>query len=205
MRLVTTLWALLLAAPAAGGIAGAEFSGELGTLHNSDPTFDLFSSTDAMPSRGLRLGIAPVDRITVLAGWHHVGRGSVVEFEESDERFYSAFLADEFTLGAKLDAELGEWFYPYVSGNLMLIRGQMRFDDNDQIDFNANQLKASSLAPGLLGMAGTEFRVPQKDGPVTIAWHLEMGYGWVGRTTFEDFGDMKPGGFALRSGLGLRF
>src|SRR5690606_20493916 len=95
-RLVAGLGLMLaVSAPAAAGDGRlhGELSVELGTLANHDPAFDLFSKRDAMPSRGVRAGIALSDGISLVAGWHRVRRGATV-FDGAGQRLRTAFFAD---------------------------------------------------------------------------------------------------------------
>lgn len=195
---------LLVAAPAhADGIDG-EISLELGTLRNSDQAFDLFSENNAMPSRGVRLGLGLSDELTIVAGWHRVSRGATLYLGEGSE-IRSAFFADEFTLGPKLGKLLGDVAFPYVTTQAMAFRGVMKLDDDPSTRHNPGQLQESAITPGVLGLGGIEFRSPTETSDLAVAFFLEMGYGWVARGAYGDFGTMKPGGFALRSGVGLRF
>jgi hypothetical protein len=205
--LAATLLGATLSSTALAGVGG-EASVELGNLQNHDDAYTLFSDGVAMPSRGIRGGVRVADRFTVLAGWHRVQRGATVfvAAEGSDRRFHAAFFADEFTLGLKADLDVAHFFYPYATVQGMLLRGVMKFDDDERDDEeDPSQIKASAVAPGALLMGGMEFRIPQGSWPLTAAWHVEAGYGLVASADYGAFGTMRPGGFALRTGLGVRF
>lgn len=198
-----TTIALLLTTTA--GAADLELDGQLGRTSNSDSAYRVFSDVQGMPSRGIRVGARAMDNLVIVGGWHRVSRGANLDLGDGGN-ISTAFFADEFTIGPKLDVGIGEWFYPYITAQGMLFRGVMKFDDKPSTKDNPNQLSAAGLAPGLLALGGVELRIPQKDGPVTIAYHIELGHSVVGNANYGEFGDMKPGGsFALRSGLGLRF
>lgn len=203
-NLVLMLAACTLALPALA--ADHEVSVELGTLANRDPDFDLYSQSNVMPSRGLRAAFAFHERVAVVAGWHRVRRGAEL-YDENSESYVgrAAFFADELTLGIKADVELVPAILPYVSVQGMLVRGLSRFDDDPEDEESPGQVQFSALAPGLLPMGGVELRIPKGDAPFTLAWHIEAGYGLVGNMDFDALGDVRPGGFALRSGVGVRF
>jgi hypothetical protein len=199
--------AITLSSTALAGVGG-ELSFELGNLQNHDEAYSLFSDGVAMPSRGIRGGVAVADRFTVIGGWHRVQRGAsvVVAGDEGDRRFSAAFFADEFTLGVKADLDVAHFFYPYASVQGMVFRGVMKFDENQRDDEDdTTQLKASAVSPGALFSGGIELRIPQGSWPLTAAWHLEAGYGLVASADYGEFGHMRPGGLVLRTGLGVRF
>ncbi|MBT3223407.1 MAG: hypothetical protein HN348_30415 [Proteobacteria bacterium] len=206
--LTSILAALLLSAPAQG--ASHELSFEMGTLHNGDENYDLFSGNNAIPTRGLRFGVAVHENVAVTAGWQHGARGSDIYLPDSEggeSIMTAAFFADEFTLGVKADYNIADIFFPYVKVDAMLFRGVMKFDDDPNDRFSPGQVQVAGLAPGGLAMGGFEIAVPNKSRkvPLTVAVHLEAGYGLVSRLNFGDYGQMKPGGFALRGGIGLRY
>lgn len=200
MRSALALLALSLATPAVA--ADHELSAELGTLHNGDPAWDLFSERNGMPSIGLRGGIAVHDRVAVQLGWHRVRRGANVS---GAANLRTAFVGHEITLGAKADLALGEALRPYVKLDAMLLRGTMRFDDARNDDDNPGQVSASAIAPGGLAVGGLELRIPQGEAPFTLAWHLEAGYGRTATLDFGDYGALTPAGLVVRSGIGVRF
>lgn len=204
-----------LAAPDA--VAGSgdhprfELSAELGTLANPDRTWDLFSSRDAMWSWGVKAGARLSPRIAAITSWNLARRGSFVtmetdtdgDFEDDTTSFVAAMSAHELTLGAKADVSVGDVFLPYVSAQGLAMIAQMRLDDDPSDRSNPGQLQATGLTGGFLATAGAELRLPSRS-RVTAAWYAELGYGWLARASFGDFGTMKPGGLAVRSGIGLR-
>ena len=79
MRGRTTALAAILTTLSSGearAVEGGELSVELGQLHNADPTFDLFSENNGMPSCGWRGGARGAERLAVTGGWHRVRRGA---------------------------------------------------------------------------------------------------------------------------------
>ncbi len=203
--LVTALAALLFLSPALA--ADHEASIELGTLANRDTDFDVYSRNNIMPSWGLHGAYAFHERLSVVASWHRVRRGSdLYEMVGSSQPFgRAAFFADELTLGLHADLQLHSTLFPYVNLQGLVVRGVSRFDDDPSDEDSPGQISEAALAPGFMPTGGLEVRIPQGDAPFTIAWHLEAGYGWVGNLVFPKLGDMRPGGFALRSGVGVRF
>lgn len=200
------MWALLafLGVAHARGLDG-ELSIELGTLQNGDRAYDLFSQGDGMPSRGVRAGVNLTDALVVVGGWHRVRRGAEVSVPGADGSFVAAFFADEFTLGPKAQAEVGDVFFPYVTTQALLFRGTMKLDDDPDTRHNTGQVSATALAPGVLALGGVELRSPSDRGDLCLGFFLEVGYGYVARAEYGDFGPMRPGGLAARGGLGVRF
>ncbi len=192
--------AALIAAPASAADLGFQLSGELGTLQNTDPSYDLFSNSNLMPSRGVRLGVTMMDTLTIETGWHRVRRG----LHEETLDIQTAFFADEFILGPKVSHGFADVFYPYAAVHGVLIRGVMKFDDDSSNKRNAGQIKETGMAPGVLTMGGIEFRSPTARGKLAVAAHFEAGYGWFQAAEFGDIGTMQPGGFAIKGGIGLR-
>jgi hypothetical protein len=113
-------------------------------------------------------------------------------------------VAHELTLGAKADASIGDVLLPYVSTQGLVMITQMRLDDAPDDRSNPGQVAAAGMTGGFLATAGVEVRVPPGS-PVMGAWYVELGYGWLARAGFGDLGTMKPGGLAVRSGVGVRF
>jgi len=80
----------------------------------------------------------------------------------------------------------------------------MKFDDDPESKNNAGQIAQSGTALGVLTMGGVEFRSPAKENKIAFSFHVEAGYGWFQTATFGDLGTMQPGGYALKTGIGLR-
>jgi hypothetical protein len=191
-----------------------ELSAELGALNNSDPTWDLFSSGNAMPSYGVKAGYRLSERVAAVGSWNLVRHGAFVtvvgsdtdgDFSDDADSFVAALTGHELTLGAKADLSLGDVdvLLPYVSTQGLVLIADMRFDDEPDDRDNPGQVVASAMTGGFLATAGAEIRWPPQS-PVAVAWYLEGGYGWLARASFGEVGTMKPGGFAIRSGLGIR-
>ncbi len=208
MRALTTLAALMLTTPALA--ADHEIAVELGTLANQDADYNVYTSKNAMPSWGLRGAFAFHDRLAVSAGWHRVRRGADLYAPNSDGFSdtaigRAAFTANELTLGLRADVEIAQVILPYVHVHGLLLQGTSRFDDDPEDEDSPGQVKTTAMAAGLMPMGGVELRIPLGDAPFTVGWHMEAGYGWVSRLDFDELGDMSPGGFALRSGVGVKF
>lgn len=203
MRALATGLGLLLAAPTAAADLHGEVSLDVGLLTNGDQTWDLFSRSDLMASHGARVGYALDDHVTFVLGWQRYRRGQSVTVP-GQESFRAAFDGHAVTLGPKVGAALSDWLYPYVTTQAIAFLGVVRFDDDPGSARNPGQVLEASLTPGVLGMGGLELRVPLGD-ELMGALHVEGGYQWLARGTYGDFGSMRPGGLAVRSGIGLRF
>lgn len=196
--------ALLLASPALA--AEHSLSVELGSMRNTDPAYDTFSTSDTMPSRGLRGQLAVHDRIGLFAGWHRVRRGASLSAGNSTVGT-AAFLADEFTLGARVDAPVGGLLAPYISASGLLMRGVTRFDDDPTDADSPGQVSAAGLAPGGIAAGGLQLHVLPDSWrpPLGFGVHLEVGYALVARLPLADLGGMRPGGLHVRTGVSVLF
>lgn len=203
MRALATGLGLLLATPAAAVDVHGEVSLDVGVLANRDATWDLFSRADLMTSHGARVGYAANEHVTFLLGWQRYRRGQQVVVPAHDA-FRAAFEGHALTLGPKVGTAVTKWLYPYLTAQAVAFLGVVRLDDDPHTTHNPGQLLEASLTPGVLGMGGLEFRAPLGD-ELVGALHVEAGYGWLARGTYGDLGTMRPGGFTLRSGIGLRF
>jgi hypothetical protein len=195
----------ILAVIAQAFAASNEVSVELGTLYTDDPSWALFSDTEGLPSKGLRFGYAVHDRVAVVGGWHHVRRGAELTLASGSMSTSSAFLGDEFTLGARGDVAIGDAILPYVALSAMMVRGDVRLDDDFEDDDNPGQVRETDWAPGGLAVGGIELRIPQDEAPFTLAMHLEAGYGATAPLRFGEVGQIQPAGFVMRGGVGVRF
>jgi len=198
------LLALLL--PVAAHGADDEVSLELGSIGTPDADWALFSDTERLPTQGLRLGWAVHDRVALVAGWHRGAQGMTVGGETTGQSdFVATFGAHLFSLGAKADVALTPWFAPYATAQAIGLIGTVRLDDDPEDDENPNQIAESAFAPGAMGTAGVEFRIPFHDGAFAAATSLEMGYAWLAPLAYDTLGDLQFRGFAVRWGVGARF
>lgn len=190
-------------------------AGELGSLGNDDPAYDLFSEGDSMGSAGVALGFTLVNHLSLVGSWHHFRHGATVvvggtdsstdaDFESNSQEFRSAWIANEGTLGLRVDASVRDVLFPYVTARGTLLGARMRLDDDPTVNDNPGQVQAGGLTQGVMGTAGFELRIPPNS-DIQVAWTLEFGHSWLARADFGAFGSMQPGGFVARSGLGLRF
>lgn len=207
MRPLALMLGLFLAAPTHAAEWHGEISVDLGLLANRDQAWDFFGESDVMASAGARVGYALDKKVTFVLGWQHYGRGSSVLVPKRNdwhESFRAAFSGDALTLGPKVGTLLGNAIYPYVTTQAVAFLGRIRLDDDPTIRHNPGQLREVAITPGVLGMVGLEARVPIND-TLSVAFHTEGGYEWLARGTYGAFGSMRPGGLAIRSGVGLRF
>lgn len=193
--------------------------GFVATTAVHDPAWRLFSENDAMPAWGLRVGARPVPRVALLASWGAVRRGASVStgggystygsstYSDTDSGWTAPSVAaatgHQLGLGAKVDASLGDVLLPSVGATGVLLPMTWRFDGDPERD-DATQRKASALLPGVEIVGGLELRVPPHE-IAAVAAFLEIGGAVYGRSTFDGFGDLRPGGLVARGGLGLRF
>lgn len=198
---------LALALPAAA--ATHEVSFEVGWIGAYDPAWDVFSGGNSLPSYGLRLGFAVHDNVALIAGWQHAVNGGSVGLDGYEDygyerEFQAAMYTDQINVGAKADVKVWSWFHPYVTAQAVGMRGLARLDDDARDDENLTQVQVAGLTGGFTGAAGLDFLIPIK-GRVAIAPYIELGYGWMAPLALRDLGSVQFGGFAGRSGVGVRF
>ena len=195
--------------------ARLEIAGELGSTVYRDEHYDLFSSTDALPIRGFRVGYRVIDRVVAQAAWSHGARGAEVlvggdtsyDFDDDVASFHSAYFSDAFSLGAKVDVPLARRIvYPFVAARGQLAMQRIRLDDDMSDRQSLGQRQSSTVAPGYEVVGGVELRTPALGNTSTqLAWTLELGRAAVAEATFPELGTLRSGGFLARTGIGVRF
>ncbi|MDP2312294.1 MAG: hypothetical protein Q8P41_05265 [Pseudomonadota bacterium] len=204
-----------LALPAAA--ATNELSFEVGWLGAPDPAWDLFSNDNALGSVGLRAGFAVHPNVAIIAGWQHAANGATVDvpgaedetYDEEDyygggSSFETALYTDQFSVGSKADVKVFKWLHPYVTAQLVGMRGLARLDDDSGDDENLTQVQRAGLTGGFLAGGGLDFIIKVR-GKVAIAPYVELGYGWMAPLALKDLGTVQFSGFAGRTGVGVRF
>ncbi|MDP2304854.1 MAG: hypothetical protein Q8P18_02375 [Pseudomonadota bacterium] len=212
--MLSTMISLLvtLASPAAA--SSNELSFEVGWIGANDPAWDLFSSGDSLASVGLRGGFAVHPNVAIIAGWQHATNGATVYFNgagEEDDDYYdesgsfrAALYTDQITVGSKADVKVFKWLHPYVTAQVVGMRGLARLDDDSNDDENLTQVQRAGLTGGFLAGGGLDFIIRVR-GQVAIAPYVELGYGWLAPMVLPDLGSVQFSGFAGRTGVGVRF
>lgn len=203
------LLAALLATSGEVEAASNEVSVELGTIRVGDDNYDLYSERNAMLTLGVRGGLKLHRHFTLIGTWAHHWAGADVFIGEPESEngttFQSALVTNHFGVGAKADFGILEIVYPYFAAQVLVVQGRSRIDDDAEDPNSAGQLSRGAVAPGFLTAIGADFQIPKGDAPFTLGLYIEGGYGWVAPLNFADIGSVKSHGFALRSGLGVRF
>lgn len=184
--------------------ADNEINVEVGTLTNTDNSFSWFADDNGMASFGLKGGVAVHDRVAILGGWQHAGRGATVYTDGSTSQFDTALRTEVFSLGGKVDAPVTDWFLPYIAANALLVRGGLTIDEDGDTQGGAD-IRKGSVAPGVAALGGVEFRIPQGSAAFTLAATTEVGYAYVAPMSFDGLGSVQPGGLIVRGGVGVRF
>lgn len=207
MRTISTIaTALITLAPATAAAGAHELAFESGSLHNGDRVFDRFSNDDSMPSLGLRAAYALNDNFGIVAAWHNTRIGGDVYFGNS---FIArqAFLAHDFSAGLKVDVPIHDLVSPYATLTAVGVTGTVKLDDDPDDADSPGQVQDSALSFGGRAAAGVDIHLSAErlNTPVGFGIHIDFGYQLLSRMQFSEFGSMKPGGFAMRAGLGVQF
>ena len=198
--------AALLLLPASALAADREVSFEVGAngLTAEDNWF-LFSEQDSLTTLGVRLGYPVMDRLAVVAGWHHGAHGTHVALGTDEDSLAAAYYADSFSLGAKADWDVAAWFRPYATLQALGQRTLVRLDDDTGVDDNPNQIERAAFSPGAAALGGLDFRVPFAQGRMAVASYMELGYQLLTPAELDELGSLQTRGLVFRWGLGMRF
>ncbi|HCH65124.1 MAG TPA: hypothetical protein DFR83_20135 [Deltaproteobacteria bacterium] len=197
-----------------------------GSYASNDAAFEFYSPNPSIGAAGIRGERAlrgPVSlvstytRRTVSSEYYDdlILADQMPEREEA--ALVAAFTGQQFTVGPKLQLDLGKSaFSTYVVGQGLAFVGTSRLDDAPDEDDNLNQLKARSWAPGFIAAGGLEYS--PRVGPIQLSTFVELGYNWTAQMGFEDdsvresgtnapadMGDLAFRGFYMQMGLGVRF
>lgn len=198
-----------------------ELTLQTGYVTNDDPAFNLFSERNRMSGVGIRAVGALGDHLGLVGSWQHTGRGAsvnadydyVVYDEDSDliytpymREYQSAIRTDQFSLGPIADWELFDGtLAPFVHADMLVQRGAAYLASGEENYPNRVELTRTAVHAGVAAMAGVAVNVPVIAG-FEVTGHLEMGTThYLGALKFEDFGELQPGGFTLRTGIGVRY
>jgi opacity protein-like surface antigen len=207
--MTTALFAACFASTASATDIGGSVQLEIGTVHNNDSSWDLFSNKNGMPTRGVRGGVSIGDHLSILGGWQRTSRGLQVHMPDSQGNeqaaFQTAYTGDFLSVGPQLGVTIGDVVHPYVSVEGLLLRGVMRFDDDPNTKSNLGQVLGAGASSGLATMGGVEFRSPTGVVGLQVTFFIEAGRSWFAEGSYGDLGQMTPGGFTMRGGAGLRF
>ncbi len=205
--MLTTLFAALLAAPAA---AGNQIDLDRGIQAFEDDAWDLFTDFNIMKTYGLRAGFALSEQLSVLASYRYASGGTNVGYDylqsgAPGDEFIAAYFGHALALGPKLAARTDRIFSPYGTAQLTARYATLRLDADPVIDDDATQLSASGFTPGAALAAGLDIILPPGKRSWTPAIFLELGYGYTLDTRFDSLGTLSASGTSLRWGLGVRF
>lgn len=212
---VALLSTALLCGPAAA--ADNELSLELGSFGTSDSRFDMIRDSATIGTVGGRLGVAVLDNLSVVAGYHRGTWGSQVDVNDvtQDAGFQAAYQGNQILLGPKADVRLTDWFSPYVTLQGGLFFGRVLLDEDSVHDDNINQITASGLAPGGVAALGFDLVPIRQRKQLRFGTHLELGTGLVAASGFSatppgggdkvEIARFGFGGFYMRWGIGAYF
>lgn len=195
---------------------------EVGWMVNGSTSWNRVSTGNTLPTLGVRVGARLHRNLAAIAGWHHGETGVYVRPDGGDETYYyyddtdsgddqpsgsvhTAFYGDTFTLGAKGDVVVNEYFVPYLTLQGALQRGMIRADADDTDDENLGQIQKTGVTGGLVAGLGAECPVALGTSGIAVAPYVELGYSYLAPHNFESMGRLEQGGFSGRAGFGLRF
>ncbi|NOY26664.1 MAG: outer membrane beta-barrel protein [Oligoflexia bacterium] len=212
---VALLSTALLAGPAAA--ADNELSLELGSFGTSDSRFDMIQDSAAIGTVGGRIGLALLDNLSVVAGYHRGTWGSQVDVNEVTQNtdFQIAYQGNQVLLGPKADVRVTDWFSPYVTLQGGVFFGRVLLDEDAVHDDNVNQIAANGWAPGGVAALGFDLVPVRQRKRLRFGTHLEMGTGLVAASSFSatppgggdkvEIARFGFGGFYMRWGIGAYF
>lgn len=216
---MTSLISLLFVSPA--WALDHELTVQTGYVTNDDPAFNLFSERNRMSGVGIRAVGALGDHLGLVGNWQHTGRGASVNgaydyevYDEESDAFYgtytreyqSALRTDQFSLGPIADWEMFDGtLAPYVHADMLVQRGTAYLASGEENYPNRVEIQRSAWHAGVAAMAGVAVNIPVIAG-FEATLHAEVGTTqYFGALNFNDLGAMQPGGFTLRTGLGVRY
>jgi hypothetical protein len=109
-----------------------------------------------------------------------------------------------YGLGAKAELDPTPWFSPYVMVQGRLVQGGITLDEDRDDDHNLNVLVERAFAPGFVASGGLDFTLAPEMALSPVAF-VEMGYQWSGMLSYNELGDYRFNGFAVRGGIGVAF
>lgn len=109
-----------------------------------------------------------------------------------------------YGLGAKAELDPTPWFSPYVLVQGRLVQGGITLDEDREDDHNLNVMVERAFAPGFVAAGGVDFTLAPDMALAPVAF-VEMGYQWSGMLSYNELGDYRFNGFAVRGGLGVTF
>jgi len=188
--------------------ASNEINFDLGFVGNEDAAYGLFSESDTMFGLGVSGGVVLWDLNDVLGvhlvgGWNRTWQGATIH--SATGSLQTGLWTDEFSLGPKISVTLWGWFTPYLTVQGSVMHGLVSLEDLGAAKDSPTSFTRGAVIGGFRSMAGVDFVIPHDRGPVAVGIYSEIGYGGYAPMSWEDFGSMQPGGFAFRSGVGLRF
>ena len=193
---------------------------ETGYLKNEGPAFNLFSESNRMNAVGIRAVGALGEHLGIVGSWQHTGQKAEInvgQYTEADEdsdfdygpqtqTYQSELQADQFSLGPIADWEIFNGaLAPYVHADMIVQRATAHLRSGIENYPNRVELERTALQAGVAAMVGITVNVPIIAGS-EVTGHVEVGTTqYLGSLKFQDFGEMQPGGFTLRTGIGLRY
>jgi len=200
------VFSLLAITPTA--YAEGEISGEFQAAVTYDSAWWTIDYNDLHPGGGVHLSYTFTETKALslrgVAGWTGFAASSTSTanvggtgvFAATGSR--SAFMND-VEVGIQTSFRAAKWFEPRlrVSGALWI--GSVKIQDNA-----TEPMKYVGVTGGITGLAGFQFVIPTK-GSVWPTIHLDAGYAWAAQMAFQTLGNLQPGGFVARAGMGVRW
>ncbi len=190
---------------------------DIGHMDSPDRAFDVLGNY-ALATYGVRW-VYDLERWTWLdltGGLRFSERRSDNYFQDDGtdipdgQGFEARWFHNTTAVGLRTQGELrSPVFQPYARAQLSLETGVLRLDEDPDDKDNLNELRTIALAPGVELVGGLDVVTSPfgMDGGRDISplFYLEMGWNRTGLLDLGDTGELRYGGFVVRTGLGVAF
>ena len=193
---------------------GSSLALDVGRLDSPHPAQEMLGG-DALATYGFRYvhDLERWTRLDVTAGLRFSERRVDTTVTSnggaSEQSFETRWFHNTAALGLRLQGDTAwEGFQPYARAQLTVDTGVLRLDEDLDDKDNINQIRTIGVAPGAELVAGVDIlTLPSGMGYLDVSpvLFLEMGWNRTALMDLDPIGDMRFGGFVVRTGLGLAF
>lgn len=128
----------------------------------------------------------------------------------SEQSFETRWFHNTAAVGLRLQGHTGwEGFQPYARAQFTVDTGVLRLDEDLDDKDNVNRIRKIGVAPGAELVAGVDIlTMPfgMDVGPdISPVVYLEMGWNRTALMDLDEVGEIRFGGYVVRTGIGLAF